>query len=68
MAKLAVGQNVRFNPFADHHDGENVNGKVIFVHPDHRYFTAEYEIDKIPFKTSFNFNDVYGQKKSVFIV
>ena len=68
MAKLKIGQKVRFNPFADHHDKSEVVGMISFINHSHRYFTVDYEIDKRPFKTSFSFNDYYGTRNNVFNV
>ena len=68
MAKIKPGMMVRYNPFADHHDGEMVEGKVVLVHAAHRYFTAEHEANGRMWKTSFKFDDFYGPKKKVFTV
>lgn len=71
---IKVGQKVRFDPFhgikacgvAD--VAGKVEGTVVYVHPEHRYFTAEYEAADKKFKISFNFNDLYGEKRNVFMV
>jgi hypothetical protein len=71
---IKVGQRVRFDPWHGIHilngmvTGEEVIGTIISVYPQHRYFTVEYERDNIKYKTSFNFNDVYGSHKYVYFV
>ena len=68
MSKLRPGMKVRYNPWADHHDGTEVEGRIILVHHSHRYFTAEHEAEGRMWKTSFKFDDFYGPHKKVFIV
>ena len=71
---IKLGQKVRFNPYEDMRGygvgliRGDLTGTVILVHPSHRYFIAEYGDGEAKFKTSFKFNDVYGQQKSVYIV
>lgn len=37
---------------------ETVTGTVIYINHEHRYFTAEYEINKSKYKESFKFADL----------
>lgn len=75
MAKtINVGQKVRFDPYrgikcygAAEVSGE-VEGVVVYVNPEHRYFTAEYEVGGQKFRISFNFVDMWGEKRNVFKV
>ena len=71
---IKVGQKVRFDPHAGITSygftmvrGE-VTGTVVMVHHKHRYFTAEYEAGGQTFKCSFNFNDLTGDHRNVYIV
>jgi hypothetical protein len=71
---IKVGQKIRFDPF--HGVGsyglgachKKVEGTVTMVYPEHRYFTAEYEMGERKFLISFNFVDVYGEKAFVQLV
>lgn len=71
---IKVGQEVTFDPYAEMHSysmarlHDMVTGKVIYVHPTHRYFTAEYETAGTKFKISFNFKDLREPNKTVYIV
>lgn len=64
---IKVGQKVRFDPWHGIHSmlgtrvGETVEGYVIYVNPEHSYFTVEYELGDKNFKSSFNFCDVFGR-------
>ncbi len=70
---IKVGQEVRFNPnYGINCSGSAsvnnfVTGTVVFVHPAHRYFTTEYEAGGSKFKMSFNFNDLTGAHRNVFL-
>lgn len=71
---IKVGKKVRFDPYKgmSNHGATPIHcevvGTIVYVHKDHRYFTAEYETANTKFKTSFKFDDVYGPDKSVYIV
>ena len=59
---IKLGTKVEFDTGA----GE-VTGKVVYIHPEGRYFTAEYVTgkDKERFRTSFHFVDLYGTHQCV---
>lgn len=71
MAKNVInsGQKVRFDPFeADIGFGidalrEEVEGTVVKVYPEHKWFSVVYGEPKL--RTSFNFCDI---GKSVFVI
>lgn len=71
---IRVGQKVQFDPYAEMHSyataslHSTVTGKVIYVHPTHRYFTAEYDVGDSKFKISFNFKDLHEPNKTVSII
>ena len=71
---IKLGQKVRFDPHHGQHSygftecKGDVIGTVVYVHPEHRYFTAEYEAGGEKFRLSFNFNDLTGAHRNVFIV
>lgn len=71
---IKIGQKVSFDPWhginsvlGSRNDG-NVEGTVIYVNEPHNYFTVEYELGDGKFKTSFNFCDVFGEKRYVRMV
>ena len=71
---IKPGIKVRFNPYhalKTHGfaavSGE-ITGTVVYNNPQHRYFTAEYEVAGEKFRISFNYIDLTGPDKVVYIV
>lgn len=64
MAKnyVSIGQKVRFDPFEEVHGfgvdecRDEVEGTVVEIHKDHKWFSVEYGFPKM--RTSFKFSDI----------
>lgn len=71
---IKIGQKVKFDPWRGvhttlgAHDGEEVEGTVIYVNSGHHWCEVEYKLGNGEFKTSFNFCDIFGDKSHVRLV
>lgn len=71
---IKIGQKVKFDPFKGIRIGgmttgtNKVSGTVVYINTEHRYFTVEYKLGDETFKNSFNFNDLTGPHRNVYIV
>ena len=72
---LKLGQKLKFDPWHGIHSvlgrvdtKDEVEGTIIYVHPNHHYVMVEYELGGEKFKTSFNYADIFGDDRTARLI